>query len=76
MKNNIFYVFILERTNDSILLKYLKYKIIFKLGELSIIANHKLNSIEEEFNYLKNLFFNNRIIIVKINFIFIYHIKI
>ena len=66
MKNNIFYEFILERTNDSILLKYLKYKIIFKLGELSIIANHKLNSIEEEFNYLKNLFFNNRISIKEI----------
>jgi len=60
-KENIFYKFILYIANDSIFIKCLIYETKFGVGEFSKLINIKLTSLQEEFNYLDNLFTNDHI---------------
>ena len=61
MKDNINYNIILTKTNDSIIVECSSYIKIFKFGKLSNLIKHNLNSLEDEFNFLYNLFINKNI---------------
>ena len=66
MKNNVIYSIIVYMTNDLIFIKCLSYEVKLQFGELSNYINMKFNKLEEEYNYLNNLFISKCIEIKEI----------
>ena len=58
--NNKLYDFIIEKTDDYINIKNLKYEAKFNKGNLSELFHINFNSINDEYNFILNLFINNK----------------
>ena len=56
------------KTQDNIIIKSSFYEIKLNLNNLSILTKIKLNSIDEAFNYINNLFIKNNIKVKSISF--------
>ena len=59
--NNNLYDFIIEKTDEYINIKNLNYEAKFNKGNLSELFSLNLNSIIDEYNFILNLFINNKV---------------
>ena len=64
--NNTSYDFFLEKTNDYIIIKCLNYQAKFNKGNISELFCVNFNSINDEYNYILNLFINNKVSIYEV----------
>ena len=60
-KNNKLYDFIIEKTDDYIVIKCSNYEAKFNKGNLSELFFMNFNSINDENNYILNIFINNKV---------------
>ena len=59
--NNKLYDFIIEKTDDYINIKNLNYEAKFNKGNLSELFHINFNNINDEYNFILNLFINNKV---------------
>jgi len=67
-KENIEYKFMVGKGKSDIFIKYQKYKIILNNNDLSKITKLLLNNLDDAYNFIVNLFENQKVIIEVINF--------
>ena len=65
-KNQKSYTITIEKINECIIIKCLLYQVKFDKGNISEIFSIKLNNINDEYNYLYNLFINCKVMISEI----------
>ena len=65
-KNQKSYTITIEKINECIIIKCLLYQVKFDKGNISEIFSIKLNNINDEYNYLYNLFINCKVAISEI----------
>ena len=65
-KDNKSYDLIIEKIEDSIYIKCLPYQVKFDTGNISEIFSMNLDGINNEFNFICNLFINKKVEIFEI----------
>ena len=60
IKGNIVYKIIIGKTNDSLFIKYKKYIIQFNQKEFTALTAMELNSIDDSYNFIINIFDENK----------------
>ena len=66
-KENIEYRLVIEKGKTEILIKYQKYKIILNNNDLSKLTKLIINTLDEAYNFIVNLFENHKVAIEDIN---------
>ena len=67
-KDNNSYELIVEKIEDTIYIKCLSYQVKFDKGNISEIFSKNLNNINDEFDFICNLFINKKVEIYEILF--------
>ena len=57
------YKFIIQKKDEEIIIKYKKYGIKFNINDFFILTKLKLNTIDELYNFINNIFEENKVII-------------
>ena len=65
-KDNTIYKVIVGKLNNTIIINCKRYETTFKNNELSILTKQELNSIDEEYEFIINLFEDNKVSIQEI----------
>ena len=65
-KDNTIYKVIVGKLNNTIIINCKRYETTFKNNELSILTKQELNSIDEEYEFIINLFEDNKVSIKEI----------
>ena len=65
LNNNIIYKIIAGKNENDIFIKCKKYKISFNQIELSALINIKINSLDEELNFVNEIFEDNKVKLAK-----------
>ena len=63
LKENKVYKFIIQKKDEEIIKKYKKYGIKFKINDFFILTKLKLNTIDELYNFINNIFEENKVTI-------------
>ena len=67
IKDNIIYKFIIYKKNKELIIKYRNYQISFDINNLQKLTKSYFNNIDDAFEFVTNLFEDNKVILGNIN---------